>query len=45
MSKSLKEKIVEVFTPKTEKKEVKEVPKVHPEYDPSLPENKQRHLR
>jgi hypothetical protein len=42
MAKSLKEKVVEVFT---KKKEVKKVEVVETKLDPSIPESKQREYR
>jgi len=45
MAKTLKEKLVDLVTPeKVEKVEKVEPAKVE-EFDPSIPENKQRHLR
>lgn len=47
MAKSLKEKVEEFIAPKKKVVEVKKevVKHVVPEFDPSIPENKQRHLR
>lgn len=44
MAKSLKEKVVDLITPKKEEEKVEFHVEVE-KFDPSIPENKQRHLR